>query len=258
MKRKLFVAVLSLIIILSFLCIERTYALNSQTTLKPTDDTYVDSSNPTSNYGGQNYLYSMNYGGFKMIWLKFDLSSIPSGATVNVASLQLYTLTVTETVNIDSYSCSNNSWNELTLTYSSMTNYNTSPTDSAVVATSSKWYSWNVADLVRNALNSNSKSVTIVLIQPLPTTSYSKTTFYSKENPVYFGKDYSPKLTISWIANTKNTTPTPTQNSSPSPSVPEFQTWIILLVMIITFPAIIILRRKGKQCCFQFFEKNKS
>jgi hypothetical protein len=75
--------------------------------------------------------------------------------------------------------------------------------------------------------------------------------FYSKEEPVYFGEDYSPKLTIHWSANA---TPTPTQKPSPSPSVPEFQSWIILSVITITtFSAVIIFRRKQTKSALSYF-----
>lgn len=210
--------------------------VNAQTdrrvTLKPTDDTYVDPIDPTSNYGGQNYLELTNWEGYNTttpysVWLKFDLSTIPKTATVDTATLQLYTSFVSETCNINANSCSDNSWTELTLTYSNMPNYNTSPIDSAIVATNSKWYSWNVVDSVRNALNSNLKTMTIVLSQPLPQGSLPYITFYSKENPVYFGEDYSPKLTIHW-----------------SQVVPEFPISIMLPLFMITTLLVTVAFRK--------------
>jgi hypothetical protein len=49
------VLVLGLLLV-SSLSIKTVNAQAGQVTLKPTDDTYVESNNPNSNYGGQNYL----------------------------------------------------------------------------------------------------------------------------------------------------------------------------------------------------------
>jgi len=231
------VLVLSLVVV-SSLSIKTVDAQAGQVTLKPSDDTYVDSSNPGSNYGGQIYLEISEWNVFSahydlMAWLKFDLSSVPDGAVVDGATLSLYTPIVGETFNVHAYAGSaflNAStvtpWTELTLTYSNMPSYNTTSMDSVLVATANLWYNWSVVAAVRNALNDNPKSVTLVMREPTLHSSATSVYFYSKENPVT-PTDYSPKLTIHW-----------------SNVVPEFPTFLILpLFMMATLLALVFHKR---------------
>lgn len=209
--------------------ISLVYAQAGQVTLRPTDDTYVDSNNPNSNYGGQTYLeieysvigsdpYQAVYK--DLAWLKFDLSSIPTGAVTDEATLQLYASIVGETFNVYAYSCSNDSWTELTLTYSNMPNYNATPMDTTIVATGSRWYNWSAVDAVRDAITGNFSAITIVLNDPSPHSSLSDIWFCSKEAPVII-TDCSPTLTIHW-----------------SSIIPEFPTFFLLsLFMIMTLIA---------------------
>ena len=205
---------------------------DGQVTLKPTDDTYVDSSSPDSNYGGQTLFgvenseyYSTYYNSTTQdtAWLKFDLSTIPNGVTVDNATLQLFALIIPETSNVNAYSCADNSWTELTLTYSNMPSYNTSPIDSVVIASGYQWYSWSVIDAVRNELNNNSKAVTIVL-NDSPQNSINFNEFMSKEGAA----DTSPKLTISW-----------------SKTVPELPIFMILPLFLIATMLVILAFKKS-------------
>jgi hypothetical protein len=228
------------LVLVSSLSVKTVNAQAGQTTLKPpTDDTYVDSNDPTSNYGGQDYLQIENYQYTvlgqtyeyeSIVWLKFNLSSIPSGAVVDAATLQLYTSIVGETFNVHAYSCSDNSWTELTLTYSNMPSYNTTSMDSALVATSNQWYNWSVVDGVRNALSANSNAVTVVLFDPSPHSSATVVWFDSKETEFGFNP---AKLIVHWTAVT-----------------PEFPTFLILpFFMIATLLAVIILKKRIKINC---------
>jgi hypothetical protein len=195
-------------VVLALACgfISSVYAQSGRVTLKPTADTYVDSNTPTSNYGGQPRLdigYSVfgnepyqtiyNY----LAWLKFDLSTIPNGALIDEATLQVYVYTVSETANVDAYSSSNNSWSELTLTYSDMPSYDATSLDTTIVTINNQWYNWSVVDAVRSDVTGNFNAVTMVLGDPSPQSSYSVIASYSKEVSVYI-TDYSPILTIHW------------------------------------------------------------
>jgi hypothetical protein len=227
--------ILVLGLLVSSLNIKTVNAQARQTALNPSDDTYVDSTNPNSNYGGRDYLQIKNYQytlsgqtyiNESIVWLKFNLSSVPSGAVVDEATLQLCTDLVTETLNVHAYSCSDNSWTELTLTYSNMPSYNTTSMDSVIVATAAQWYNWSVVDGVRNAQGRNSKAITIVLFDPSPHSSITTVWFESKEN--MFGS--FPQLTVHWTAVT-----------------PEFPTFFILpLFMIATLIAVIIYKKATK------------
>jgi len=231
-RRDLIIVLVSSLVLVFSLSIKTVNAEAGQVTLKPSDDTYVDSTYPDSNYGGQTHLEISNWNFLSntfesIVWLKFDLSTVPDGAVVDMATLQLYTSMVSETFNVHAYSCSDNSWTELSLTYSNMPSHNTTSMDSRLVATISQWYNWSVVDAVRNALNGNPKSVTIVMQEPALHSSATFAWFMSKESSAYF-TDYSPKLTIHW-----------------SNVVPEFPTFLILpLFMIMTLLAVIVYRRK--------------
>jgi hypothetical protein len=226
--RKIVIVLVLSLVLVSILSIKAVNAQAGQVPLKPTDDTYVDEFKPDSNYGGKSYLIIQEWAYESIVWLKFSLSSVPYGAVVDVATLQLYTSLVGETFNVDAYSCSDNSWKELSLTYDNMPTYNTTSMDSVLVATTYQWYNWSVVDAVRNALNGNSKSVTIVMQEPNPHSSAASVWFASKENPVYF-TDYSPILTIHW-----------------SSVVPEFPTFLILpFSMIATLLTVAFYKKKA-------------
>jgi hypothetical protein len=165
--------------------------------------------------------------------LKFDLSTIPNGALVDEATLQVYAYTVSETANVDAYSCSNNSWTELTLTYSDMPSYDATSLDTTTIASSDRWYNWSVVDAVRSDVTGNFNAVTMVLGDPSPHSSYSVITLYSKEAYVYI-TDYSPILTVHWTG-----------------IIPEFPSLLTLsLLMIGTLLAIVFYKRSARPRMF--------
>jgi hypothetical protein len=216
--------VLCLVILLFSLSAKSISAQVSDVTLKPTDDTYLDSSNPNSNYGEQNYLQITNYNSEiniayeSIVWLKFNLSSVPDGAVIDGATLQLRTSSVNGSFNVNAYSGSNFlnvsavvSWTESTLTYSDMPSYNTTSMSSVLVETSGQWYNWSVVDAARDALNSRSigtaifdrSIVTLVLYDPSPHGLLSSISFNSKESSI---SDYAPTLTVHWTGRARGST----------------------------------------------------
>jgi hypothetical protein len=232
---------LVIVILLLSLSAKSVNAQINAVTLKPTDDTYVDSSNPNSNHGEQNYLQITNYNSEingnetyeSIVWLKFNLSHVPDWAVVDGAILQMRTSSVNGSFNVNAYSGSDFlsvsaivSWTELTLTYSNMPSYNTTSMDSVLVATTNQWYNWSVVDVVRTALNSTARTVTIVLFDPSPHGLLSSISFNSKEFSI---SDYAPTLTVHW-----------------SGVVPEFPTFLILALLMGTLLAV-TFRRKSVQ-----------
>jgi hypothetical protein len=235
--------VLGLVILLFSLSAKSVSAQVGEVMLKPTDDTYVDSSNPDSNYGEQNYLQITNYNSEinndvtyeSIVWLKFNLSSVPNGAVIDGATLQLHTSSVNGSFNVsfnvNAYSGSDFlnvsavvSWTELTLTYSNVPSYNTTSMDSVLVGTSGQSYNWSVVDAVRDALNSAGRTVTMVLFDPSPHGLLSSISFNSKESSI---SDYAPTLTVHW-----------------SGVVPEFPSFLILALFLMTTLLAVTLRRK--------------
>jgi len=231
--------VLGLVVLLFCLSAKSVSAQVGEVTLKPTDDTYVDSSSPNSSYGEQSYLQITNYNSEinsayeSIVWLKFNLSSVPDGAVIDGATLRLRTSSTTGSFNVNAYSGSDFlnvsgvvSWTELTLTYSNMPSYNTTSMGSVFVATNNQWYNWSVVDAVRDALNSTPRTATMILLDPSPSGIVSSISFNSKEFSI---SDYAPTLTVHW-----------------SGVVPEFPTFLILpLFMATTLLAVIVYKEKS-------------
>lgn len=275
--RKEFVLAITIVIILFSSCIktEIAFAQYGPITVKATDDTHVDSTNPNSTLGAQKYLDIESWGDastsyHQIVWLKFSLSDVPDGVEFNQATLQLYAWFVDADLNVSAYFCPDNSWSESTLTYSNMPAYNTDPVGSTVVTTSEEWQSWNVVEAVRSASRNNLEAVTIVLNEPL-ISSQNSVFLYSKETPSLV-MDVSPKLTLSWgLSASPTPKPTPTPSSitgtptplpsstlptnSPAPtSAPGTPTswavWGALFLVIIVavfLAAYILTKRRRKQ-----------
>jgi len=206
-------------------------AQEGEVTINPTDDTYTDFDNPDSNYGGQSSLKVEKYqDSFEntwetIVWLKFNLSDVPDGAVVDVATLELYSYIVTETYNVYAHSCSDNSWTELTLTYSNMPNFNATSMDLTPVSSGFEWYSWNVIDAVQKAVDGfhgGPDVVTIVLLETQFRSLISQASFWSKDDTLYF-----PKLTIHW-----------------SDVIPEFPTWTSMPLMLIVLTVVIAIYKR--------------
>lgn len=220
----------------SFFSVKTVYAQAGQVTLKTTDDNYVDSSVPELNHGNLTYIDIYWYTFGELVhsfgWLKFDASSVPNGAIIDDATLQLYALPfVNAAPNVSAYSSSDNSWTEMTLTYANMPSYNTTPLDTTLVTTSvtsnGQWYNWSVAQAVENTLNSSSKEVTIVLSDSSITNSLFDTISFASKEYNATPEDWSPKLTIYW-------------NSV----VPEFPTFIYLpFIMIATLIGVTLFEK---------------
>ncbi|NJE55353.1 DUF4350 domain-containing protein [Thermococcus sp. 21S9] len=140
----------------------------------PTDDAYVKSTTPDTNYGSSYNLYVGTYyrdHGNERAYLKFDLSSIPPGAVIVSATLHLYTYwgTYAQPINVSVYAVENDSWSEDTITWDNK------PLagqflDKDLVPDSNRgdypvkhWSVWNVTDFVRSQFETD-KVVSFVLI----------------------------------------------------------------------------------------------
>jgi len=83
--------------------------------ITPLGDTYTNSADPTTNYGAQK---TLNVDAAKEItYIQFNLSSIPTGASISQATLKLYVNTVTTAGAFEVYAV-NGTWTESALTYS--------------------------------------------------------------------------------------------------------------------------------------------
>ena len=82
----------------------------------PNADTYTYSGAPTTNYGAGTALFVQKGSGTSASYLRFDLSTLPSGASVSKATLRLFVNQVVTPGKIDVYQL-NHGWVEGTLTY---------------------------------------------------------------------------------------------------------------------------------------------
>jgi len=230
LKRVFAISILLIVFITPIAFIPLVNAQEGQVVIDPSDDTYTDSDNPNSNYGGQHNLVvsKYEYVGIteEIVWLKFNLSIVDDGAVVDVATLQLWAGYVSETYNVYAHSCSDNSWTELALTYSNMPTFNATSMDSTVVSTSFEYYNWNVIDAVRrgvDGIHGGPDVVTIVLLETSLRGTFSSVPLYSKEQLIHV-----PELTVHW-----------------SGIVPEFPTWTpMLLILIVLTVAVVIYKRR--------------
>jgi sugar lactone lactonase YvrE len=209
--------------------------------LKPIGDTFVTSGEPDGTRGSKGSLCVSNFidesGAIVrgVVFIKFDLSSVPKTAKISSATLNLARVDFDHNpLRVSAYQCLDNSWTESKLTYSNMPAFNATAMDSVIVSVDKKWYSWNVIDAIKASLNGN-KIVTVVLTAPeLNSWQYGVETYYwtvtfgSKENA-----PLAPSLTIGF---------TPTQY--PSPSVPEFSLPFFLLIFTFTSFLVLVWNRK--------------
>ena len=138
-KRSIIGAILFTIVLAS--CVPAISSVQASPTtstlpLIPVADSYVDNSNPNVNYGSSIFLYTHNYsesvaeagagsntinaiGPIGNTWLRFDLSQIPSQATVNSIILRMHTaIWGTRSVNrVGVFICNDNSWTESGITW---------------------------------------------------------------------------------------------------------------------------------------------
>jgi hypothetical protein len=119
--------------------------------ISPTDDSYVESSLPTTNFGslGSMYVGDAQPGSPNSIarsYLKFDLSPLPAGATVDTATLYIYnTVIFYPAVNVGAHFLPVDVWTEGGITWNNApAGYSASPTALRTI-NMSVWTSWDVS-----------------------------------------------------------------------------------------------------------------
>jgi hypothetical protein len=227
--RKKHISVFFMLLILSLMSVE---IVQAQTLMKPSDDTHVDSTIPESVLGAEKYLDVESYGSAssptqQVVWLKFDLSSLPSGIVIKEATLQVMAWYVGGEYDVSAYYSSDSSWTEETLAYSNMPSYDAEPVDTVKVhkIMIEEWFSWNVAEAVQKASDSGTQTLTIVLNEPT-LNSQNSVYFYSKETPS-LTIDPSPTLSVSWSygsSATQNPTAIPSSLPTETPIVSSLPT----------------------------------
>ena len=191
----------------------------------PIEDTFVDSSNATQNYGDYLSLWvgSLEYGEIKLItYLIFDLSPLNSSLFQIVdAELRLHTYDVWETTTIGVHLCHNSSWDEMDITWLNRPEYNATATTTQVISKNNTWYSWNITPLVSENLG---KNLSIALIS-----EYEGYQLFVDFDSKEFGVDQSPRIEIYYTI------------------IPEFSALSFLGLTLTTTGTIAILKFKTRR-----------
>jgi len=179
----------------------------------PTDDAWVSSGFPNTNYGTIYNMYngwSPSYGAQRN-YLKFDLGEIPSNATIISAILKLNSRygpsagpSYTDTWHlIDAHPVNNDDWSENTLTWN-----NAPPMDPTVLDTenfrgdfwagSYAWCYWDVKTHVENQIAGGNGIISIGLQGQNENVYESSGWFYTKDSGSSYVQ-YWPHLEVSWM-----------------------------------------------------------
>jgi hypothetical protein len=177
-------------------------------------DTYVDETLPTSNFGSATTLRVHYPPSTQNSLLEFNLSVVPSGSVVTQALLKLYVVNVSKQGGV--VSSVGGSWKASTVTW------NTAPAIGSQIATmpSASTLDTYIQGDITNAVTGNGTYDFYL------TTTYSDAVYYSSleagSNPPILEVTYSSLITPSPTATgtgSASPTPTPTVSGSPSPSV---------------------------------------
>jgi len=133
-----------------------TNALSATKTFNPTGDTYIAYDAPDTNFCNELEV-AIAANTDILAYVKFDISSIPSGSIINSANLRLFCTTILEngTVNISRYSSSYNEcevdWNNYPILEG--------PTVSSTPPGTSQWWEIPVTSIVKEGFEDNASSI---------------------------------------------------------------------------------------------------
>jgi hypothetical protein len=173
-------------------------------------DSFLDSRNPTTNYGSYEHLYITNTNFQERALLEFNILDIPANANITSAQLELYYYDGggSSTGHIEAHRLTQ-SWIEAGVTWNSYNgyvswtsaggDYDTTVEDTVSISNVYGWYGWNITNLVEVWYNGTYMNYGIILTKNGNKNSKS---FYSSD---YSNSDYHPKLTINYtIINATN------------------------------------------------------
>jgi len=190
MDRLIYLVILAWVILTAVsLQLTPIQASSTTTTLNPIADAYTQSSNPDTNYGSSTDL--MIDGSYGRVYVKFNLSSIPSNSVIISATLKLYDHS-TASYEVCVYPVSAD-WSESTITWNNQPDYNSSLQSCVTTpSTSGQWVSWDVTDIVEEWVEGGLENYGFVL----KASENGLEKFYSKE---YSDSSKHPELIIEYV-----------------------------------------------------------
>ncbi|UCG95907.1 MAG: DNRLRE domain-containing protein [archaeon] len=198
------------------------------------DDTNVRSDKSGDNYGTDDYVTIRDRTNkIYRTYIKFNISSVPSGKNIDKALLCLYLYIDGSTSQSYAHHVYNHTWTELGITWNDQpcgTGLDNSlecnlTAEDVQTTTGTGWLCWNVTNTVRSEYESGDGNVSVVLVTP-ETGSESQDDLYSKEYATtslrpYMNITYSKPPTYSG----ETVSPVSGSNYSPSQSYQFNLTW---------------------------------
>jgi len=169
----------------------------------PTDDAYVRIDQPDSNFGGEYKMYVGTYATYlQNTFLKFDLSSIPAGSTIQGAKLYLWCYGVYAGAGVRAHPVDNDDWSEGTLTWNAAPSFdNEDILDNKYINIPNQVYFWDATNFVAEQF-AGDKIVSLVLTPPPSTPASHNASFSAKEN-----LDWYPYLAVVYTAPSEGISP---------------------------------------------------
>ncbi len=168
-------------------------AVTYTATVHPTEDTYVNSTRPNTNYGKATTLQADMQPSIKRALIRFSVTGIPSNATVESATLRLFV--VDKSNQSGSIQRVNDSWSEATTTWS---NAPAVGQQIAKIGDAAQDNSWKEASVLP-AVTGNGRVDFYIITGSTDSVDYA-----SRENT-----QFQPALVLSWSVPTDAPSPTP-------------------------------------------------
>jgi len=164
-----------------------------------TADSYVNQASAGSNYGTAAAMYiQARTSQARRTLVQFDVSSVPSGSTINSATLELYATAVTGGLTLNAHRITG-AWTETGVTWTNQPAYNSTADASIAGGTGTGWKIWNVASVVQQWVGGTANYGLVVKASTETGLSATTYTFASKE---YATTTYRPILRINYTPPT--------------------------------------------------------
>jgi uncharacterized repeat protein (TIGR01451 family) len=216
--------------------IVRSWPPQQTTKLYPVADAAVFQSVPDTNYGSRAYMYAgydhsgcnLYSGKVARSLVRFDLSSIPAGASISDAKLHLrltgwcYYVGHSQPRTVTIYRA-DAGWSESSVTWNNKPGCAESYASASVSVTSRGWHSFDMTNLVRGWVNGSFSNYGLMV--RAPETSGSEFALLEFATHDYYGTTYDPYLEVTYVGVAALTEDVPAlgEVSNPAAGRPTFR-----------------------------------